>query len=131
MSNASTFELFARLALSMAVVLGLMWGIAAMLKRRGMGVAPRRTRTATVDIELLARKSLGKNAAIAIVRAGEQAMVVGITDHQITKLADTELEEIELDDADASWTAPEGTPAGPVSPWKTMLDQMRERSTRR
>lgn len=131
-SSASTVELFARLALSLAVVLGLMWAIATVLRRRGVGAAPRRRNGGIApELELLARKPLGRNASVAIVRAGNQAIVIGVTDHQITKLADTEIPAIDLDTPEAHWTAPPPGTSGSGSAWKTMLDQMRERTVRR
>ncbi|MGQ0825070.1 MAG: FliO/MopB family protein [Actinomycetota bacterium] len=130
MSNAGTFELFARLALSLGVVIGVMWLVSTVLRRRGIGPAPRR-RTRAVEVELLARKPLGRNASIAVVRAAGQSMVIGITEHQVTKLADAEIEEIDLETMDAQGTAHPVGPVGPSSAWKAMLEQVRERTVRR
>jgi len=132
MSDASTFELFARLALSLAVVMGLMWVMAVALRRRGFAPGPRRAARRGVDVELLARKPLGRNASIAVVRAAGKAMIVGITDHQVTKLDDVEIEEIDLEDpAVGQWTAGARGPVGSGSAWKAMLEQVRERTIRR
>jgi flagellar protein FliO/FliZ len=129
MASASTLILFVRLILSLAVVIGLMWVAANVLRKRGFtGVAGRRGPRGP-ELELLARRPLGRNASIAVVRIGERALVVGVTDHQVTKLGDFENTEIDLED-DAIWTASSG-PGGPTSAWKTMLDQMRNRTTRR
>jgi flagellar protein FliO/FliZ len=131
MDGTSTLELFARLALSLAVVLGLMWGISQVMRRRGLGPGPRRT-ARSVQIEVLARRPLGRNTSITVVRAGDRAFVLGVTEHGITKLADAAFEEIDLEDEQAQWTAPaHGALPGPGSAWKTMLDQLRERTVRR
>jgi flagellar biosynthetic protein FliO len=134
MSNASTFELFARLAFSLAIVIGLMWLAARVMRRRGFGGAPGRS-ARKVDLELIARQPVGRNASIAVIRTGSQALVVGITEQHITKLAETDFEEVVLEDATAQWTEQsQGAPkpgVGPGSTWKTMLEQMRERTTRR
>lgn len=131
MSQASTFELFLRLTLSLGVVIGLMWAVSVVLKKRGlMGASPRRSPTGAT-VELLARRPVGKGSSVAIVRAGGQALVIGITEHTITKLADADIEELDLETADAQWTAqPQGS-SGPTSAWKTMLEQLRERTVRR
>ncbi len=129
MASASTLILFVRLILSLAVVIGLMWVAANVLRKRGFAGVASRKGARGPDLELLARRPLGRNASIAVVRIGERALVVGVTDHQVTKLADVENTEIDLDE-DAIWTASSG-PGGPASAWKTMLDQLRNRTTRR
>jgi len=129
MASASTLELFARLIMSLAVVIGLMWVAANVLRKRGFsGVAGRRA-VRGPQVELLARRPLGRNASIAVVRVGERSLVVGVTDHQVTKLGEVEFEDIDLNE-DATWTAPSGGNS-PASAWKTMLDQMRNRTARR
>jgi flagellar protein FliO/FliZ len=142
MSTTSTFALFARLIFSMGIVLGLMWIAARLLQRRGFGpVAKRQARP--VDLELLARKHLGRHTSIAVVRAAGQAMVVGITEHEITKLADADLAAIDLEaeeEAAAAATADAAGPgtappqqgfATPGQAWKAMLEHVREKTVRR
>ena len=65
-----------RLVLSLGGRHRLMVGVAAVLKRRGFG-GSRADRCAEVagrdaQVEVLARKPLGRNASIAVVRAGQQ-----------------------------------------------------------
>src|SRR5689334_4089830 len=129
---AETAGIFIRLLFSLGVVIGLMWAAAHFVKRRGLTPMGRRQGPG-VQVELLARKSLSRNSSIAIVRVGERSMVVGITDHQINKLDDADVADIDLNDAGAMWTAPSGgTPtAPPTSAWKAMLDQMRNKTVRR
>lgn len=131
MATASTFELFLRLGMSLAVVIGLMWVIANVMKKRGFAPGRSARPQRATQVELLARKPLGRNASIAVVRAGGKAMVIGITDHQVTKLDDVDVEEIDLDSADGQWTAAKQGPLGSGSAWKTMLEQVRERTVRR
>jgi flagellar protein FliO/FliZ len=130
MATASTIGLFVRLILSLGVVIGLMWAAATVLRRRGLTPGPRRGAPRGIQVELLARRPLGRNSSIAVVRVGDRSMVLGITDHQVTKLDDADIEEIDLDDAGAKWTAPQG-PGGPAPAWKTMLEQIRDRTVRR
>jgi flagellar protein FliO/FliZ len=130
-----TLGMFIRLLFSLGVVIGLMWAAAHFVKRRGLApMGGSRRNGSGVQVEMLARKSLGKNSAIAVIRVGERSMIVGITDHQVNKLDDADIEQIDLNDAGATWTAPSGGPptmATPSSAWKAMLDQMRARTVRR
>lgn len=129
MASASTLMLFVRLILSLVVVIGLMWVAANVLRKRGFaGVASRRGPKGP-ELELLARRPLGRNASIAVVRVGDRSLVVGVTDHQVTKLGDVEITDIDLDE-DNTWTVSSGA-NGPATAWKTMLEQMRNRTARR
>ena len=126
---ASTLLLFVRLIMSLAVVIGLMWVAANVLRKRGFtGVAGRRA-TRGPEVELLARRPLGRNASIAVVRVGDRSLVVGVTDHQVTKLGDADFTDIDLNEGN-TWTVPSGANS-PASAWKTMLEQMRNRTARK
>ena len=130
MSTAGTLALFARLLVSLGVVIGLMWFGARAVRRRGFGGLGT-SRGPGVHIDVLARRTLGRNASIAVVRAGEQALIIGITDQQVTKLGDADLSTIDLSDADGQWTAAPQGPDGPSPTWKAMLEQLRDRTVRR
>jgi flagellar protein FliO/FliZ len=130
MSSGATLELFARLIISLGFVIGLMWFAARVVRRRGLGGAASGARRSNVSVDIVARRTLGRNASIAIVRTGNQAMVIGVTDHMVTKLADTDLDAIELDNAGDQWTAPASGPTGPAPSWKAMLNQMRDKTAR-
>jgi flagellar biosynthetic protein FliO len=132
MGSASTLVLFARLIFSLAVVIGLMWVAANVLRKRGFSGANPRRGPRGPQVDLVARRALGRNAAIAVVRVGDRSMVVGITDHQVTNLGDVELlpgDNIDLNEGN-TWTVSSGA-NGPASAWKTMLEQMRNRTARR
>ena len=128
MASASTLMLFVRLIMSLAVVIGLMWIAANVLRKRGFAGSAGGRRAPGTQVELVARKPLGRNASIAVVRIGERSIVVGVTDHQVTNLGEVEFDDIDLNE-DANWTAASG-PSGPASAWKTMLEQMRNRTAR-
>ncbi len=130
MSSSETLALFARLIVSLGFVIGLMWFAARVVRRRGLGGVGAGNRRPGVHVDIVARRTLGKNASIAIVRAGDQTMVVGVTDHMVTKLADADLGEVEVVSAEGQWTAPSQGPAGPTPSWKAMLEQMRDRTVR-
>ena len=128
MGSASTLILFARLLLSLGIVIGLMWIAANVLRKRGFAGTTSRRGPRGPQLELVARKPLGRNASIAVVRVGDRSLVVGVTDHQVTNLGEVDDTGIDLDE-DSTWTVSSG-PNGPPSAWKTMLDQMRNRTVR-
>jgi len=131
MSTASTLALFARLLASLGVVIGLMWFAARVVRRRGIGGFGSQSRGPGIQIEVVARRTLGRNSSIAVVRAGNQALIVGVTEQQVTKLADADLSELDLGNAEGQWTAAPQGPDGPTPSWKAMLDQLRDRTARR
>jgi flagellar biosynthetic protein FliO len=128
--SLSTLGMFVRLIFSLSIVIGLMWVAANMLRKRGVAGFGAKRSGSSVQVELLARRPLTRNTSIAVVRIGERAMVVGISDHQVTKLDDAEINDIDLNDAATNWTVAPGS-NGPASAWKAMLDQMRNRTVRR
>ncbi len=131
MADASTLMLFVRLIFSLGIVIGLMWIAANVIRKRGLTPASGRRPGPGVQIEMLARRPMGRNASIAVIRVGDRSIVVGVTDQRITKLDDADIDESELNESGAPWTAPEGSGNGPTSAWKAMLDQMRNRTVRR
>ena len=74
--------LILRLGLSLGLVFGLMW-VAIRVMRGRDGLA---RRNSTDVLEILERKALTKNTSIALVRVGDQALAVGITEQSITLL---------------------------------------------
>jgi flagellar protein FliO/FliZ len=80
-----TVTLIGRLLVSLAAVLGLMWVIARRMKRSG----GRGRRSQLIDV--LSRQQLSRNASVAVVRVGEQALVLGVTDAQVSVLGQTDL----------------------------------------
>jgi len=135
MESASTLMMFVRLLISLGVVIGLMWVAATVVRKRGftghgMQRRPRGQKGPQVEVELVARKPLSKTASIAVVKIGGRSVVVGVTDHQITNLGEIRNAEIDLRE-DNIRTLSSGAMESPASPWKTMLDQIRDRTVRR
>ena len=81
-------EVALRIFFSLGVVLLLMWGLAKVARRplsgRGGGA-----------LAVLARQSLSRNASVAVVRVGERAYVLGVTDQNVSLLAEAEPAAIE------------------------------------
>ena len=144
MLDASVFTLLVRLVVSLGVVIGLMLVLAGALRKRGVviggahGAGRSRQARATAMLDIVARKPLGRNAQLAVVRAGNKTLVLGITEHQITMLTETDpdwdIEEdpFNIDLSEAQRTGlPVSTPSGTLPTWKTMLDGVRDKTLRR
>jgi flagellar protein FliO/FliZ len=82
-TSASTAMLMARMGLSLAIVLGLIWGASRVLRRRGRTLG----RSAT-DVEVVARRSTGRRSNLLVVRIGGRTLLVGATDNQVSLVAD-------------------------------------------
>jgi flagellar protein FliO/FliZ len=79
-----TVVLIGRLLVSLAAVLGLMWVIARRVKKTSVG------RSAGL-VDVLSRKQLSRNASVAVVRVLDKALIVGITDGQVSLIGETDL----------------------------------------
>jgi flagellar protein FliO/FliZ len=82
-------ELVLRIAFSLLVVLGLMWGLAKLARRpltgnRGGGI-----------LSVLNRQQLGRNSSVTVVRVADRALILGVTDTQVTILGEADLDDFE------------------------------------
>jgi flagellar protein FliO/FliZ len=128
--DVSLLSLLARLVVSMGVVLGVMALAAAALRRRGGGGVAG-GRGPSPRLEVVARQNLGRNAALTLVRTGDQDMLLGVTDSAVTLLAARDVPEVELHSPEAPGTVSGWGPNAPSSAWKVVLDTLRERTVRR
>ena len=121
--------LLARLAISLAVVFGLMWVAARVLRKRGLGSS--KGSTATSRIEVLARQGLGRTSSVQVVRVGGRTLVLGVTDAQVSVLAEADplLLEAELALAALPAAPVQRSEAKPGS-WGPFLEQLKERTVR-
>jgi flagellar protein FliO/FliZ len=76
-------ELVLRIVFSLLVVLGLLWALARIARRP---LAGRGGGTVTV----LARQQLTRGAAVAVVRVADRALILGVTDGQVSLLGETD-----------------------------------------
>lgn len=133
MTEVSVGELFVRLAVSLGVVIAIMAAAAWMLKRLtngNLGGAARGRSGRPVRIEVLARQSLGRRSSVALVRAGDRGLLLGVTDQHVTLLAETPADELTIDEAPRTASLPgDGDVAG--SPWRNLTETLRERTVRR
>ncbi|MFB9376554.1 FliO/MopB family protein [Kineococcus gynurae] len=144
-----SLESIGRMAASLVAVLGLLW-----LITRGM----RRSRAAAANSEevaVLSRQAVGHKAGVAVVKVGTKALIVGVTEQQVTLLSQVPLDVVTAKPTEERTTvaipgvsvpAPAATPAvenvapgagalsgSALSPatWTKAVDVLRERTTRR
>ena len=82
-------ELVLRIGFSLLVVPGLMWGLARVI-RRPLGVGRHHG-----PLAVLNRQPLTRAAAVTVVRVGDRAMILGVTDQQVSLLGEADIEEFE------------------------------------
>ena len=127
--DTSAVALLLRLVVSLGIVLALMMGAAAILKRRSMPGTGMRRRP--VPIEVVGRQGLGRSASVAIVRAGGRALVLGITDNAVNVLAEADPASFEQEATEGHGTALRGGAQRPGQTWMALLDSLRERTVRK
>lgn len=82
MFAVSTIELTLRMVVSLALVSGALLLITRFSRSRFRLGGPR----ATIDVQ--GRHQLTKSSSVALVRAGQRHLLVGVNDHAITLLAE-------------------------------------------
>lgn len=98
-------------------------------------------------IQVIGRQSIGRNADVTVVTLGDRTLVLGVTEHNVSMVAELDPEEmvtrevIELSpqllapaamNAAAPLAIPARTQASASVPsWRDLLESMRERTVRR
>ena len=148
MLDSNVIALVLRLVISLGVVLGMMWLFAAGLKRRGIvlgsgGISKTSRQRSPFDLEIVARKGLGRSAQLAVVRIAGKTLVLGITEQHVTLLTEadaaftidnyeTDADGIAIDQLEAQRTAlPRTATSGQFPTWKTFIEGARDRTVRR
>ncbi len=83
-----TLVLTVRVAVSLALVLGLLWFLARRLG--GAGSAPRR-----LPITVLGRQTLGRRSGVAVVEVAGRTLVLGISDANVQLLTELDIDPFE------------------------------------
>lgn len=125
MEDVSLLSLAGRLVFSLAVVLILMALLAKVLRNRTMPGLGRPSVRRDL-LQIVARQSLSRSASVAVVQAGERALVLGITETGVNLLAELDPEALQPDEPDDT----EG-PLAMNPSWRGFVDVLRERSVRR
>jgi flagellar protein FliO/FliZ len=81
-------ELTIRIAFSLLIVLGLMWGLAKVVRRPLAG-------RSGGALNVVARQQLTKGSSVAVVRVADRALILGVTDAGVSLLADADIDVIE------------------------------------
>ena len=108
MSDTSLALTVARAALSLVLVLALLVLCLRVLAKRGGFSGPAR---AGVDVEVLGRRQLSKSASVQVVRVGEEVLVLGVTDSQISTLHHLSGEDLPADEEEGDAPAPATPPS--------------------
>jgi len=78
----------ARTSISLVAVLGLLYLISRWLKRRQIGAV------GASEFVVLSKQSLGAKAAVALVKVGDKALVVGVSDAGVNLLGETTVDAV-------------------------------------
>lgn len=127
MGGLDAIQLFFRVIISLVVVVALMLAFSSYLKK-GNGISGIGRKRGS--IEILARQGLSKNASIALVRTGNRALVLGVTDNNVTLLLESDPEDL-IEQPEPLGTEALRVPSGSPPTWKTLIDSMRDRTVRR
>ena len=88
--SVGAVESVGRVLLSLALVLGVMWLLGRWARTRTGGKGKSRE-----TLTVLARQQLTRNASVAVVKIADRALVLGVTDGQISLLGDADLAAVE------------------------------------
>ncbi|MGC8513179.1 MAG: FliO/MopB family protein [Acidimicrobiales bacterium] len=93
-NSVSATSLMFQLLVGLAVVLALIWLASKVAKGRFASSA--RSKRPNAGMTVLNRQTLGKGVHVAIVRAGSETLLLGVTAHQVTRLAELSSDVVEL-----------------------------------
>lgn len=127
MDGVSIIQTLFRVVIALVVVVALMLAFSSYLKKgNGIGGISRKRGV----IEIVARQGLSRNASIALVRTGNRALLLGVTDTNVTLLLDSDPEDL-IEEPEPLGTVAQAGPSGSFPTWKTLIDSMRDRTVRR
>jgi flagellar protein FliO/FliZ len=89
MGDTSTLDLVVRLVVSLGLVVGILLGAAWVLRRKGP------LASGAGGIQVLARHALGRGSTLQVVRVGDRALVLGVTDEHVSLLASGDADEFD------------------------------------
>ena len=123
-------ELVLRIGFSLLVVLCLMWALARAVRRplsQGRGAGP---------LAVLHRQQLTRGAAVTVVRVSGRAIVLGVTDQQVSLLGEADVEDFERQPVERRDAVPVDLPSSAHAQAATAarlspLDFLRDRTARR
>jgi flagellar biogenesis protein FliO len=127
--TVSVTGLFVQLVVGLGVVLAIIWVAARVLKGRAGGNLGARRQGA---LAVLSRQGLAKGVSVALVRAGGQTYLLGVTASQVSKLAKLDPDGLAEQSIEPSAGSAEIRPLpGLPSNLVAKIEQLRERTVRR
>jgi flagellar protein FliO/FliZ len=117
-------ELVLRIGFSLLIVFGLMWALARVARR------PLSGRRGPGSLAVLHRQQLSRGSALAVVQVGDRAMVLGVTDQHVSLLGETDLAAFETEAQVGEHRMPVAMESS-ARTWRSALDVLRDRTTRR
>ena len=124
-------ELVLRIGFSLLVIMGLLWALARAI-RRPLGVHRPHGQLAVLN-----RQQLSRGAAVTVVKVAERAMILGVTDQQVSLLGEADIADFEKHPHEhrdhlvvEPGDLPEAHPAGPQNRLLSALDLLRDRTSR-
>lgn len=103
MSDDSLAWTLVRAGISLVLVLGLLVLCLRLLAKRGGFTGPTHAR---VEVEVLGRRQLTRTGSVQVVRVGEEVLVLGVTDAEISTLHHLSPEELAADEGEETDTPP-------------------------
>jgi flagellar protein FliO/FliZ len=116
-------ELVLRIGFSLLIVFGLMWALARVARR------PLSGRRGPGSLAVLHRQQLSRGSSVAVVQVAGRALVLGVTDQQVSLLGETDLAAFQSDLHVAEQRTPVAMEPSPGT-LRSALDILRERTTR-
>jgi flagellar biogenesis protein FliO len=135
--TVSAWSLLGQLVIGLAVILFIILVATRLLRGKGGRLAGVGRRQMLVSV--IARQSMGKGVSVVIVRAGTATYLLGVTQHQVTRLdqldpgslsvpGDSDPDRPSMSDH-ASLMAPEQD--WPTNGWGSFVRKLQNRSVRR
>jgi flagellar protein FliO/FliZ len=121
-------ELVLRIGFSLLGVMGLMWALARAVRR------PLAAGRAHGPLAVLNRQQLTRGAAVTVVRVADRAIVLGVTDQQVSLLGEADVTDFErppVEHRDAVPLGGDDLPGAHSAGSGRFLEFLRDRTSRR
>lgn len=123
-------ELVLRVGFSLLVVFGLMWAVARVVRR------PLGSGRPHGQLAVLNRQQLTRGAAVHVVKVADRALILGVTDAQVSLLGEAHMADFEKhlhehrDHLELEGDLPDAHPAAEPRSIHSALDFLRDRTSR-
>jgi flagellar biogenesis protein FliO len=105
--SVSAGSLMFQMIIGLGVVLALIWFASRVLRGRVSGPGSKKR---SAPLAVVGRQPLGKGVQIAIVKAGAEMYLLGVTSQQVTRLGRIKPEELDMTLAPAGDGSPDDLP---------------------